>query len=376
MQRKTVIACSLVAAWALSACSEQAPPQPEDVVRPVKTMVVAGVDASGRRSFPARIEAAQRADLAFRVHGTVQELPVKEGDRLREGDLVARLDPTDYQIVVNDRQASFSNAKKNYERGKELVSGGNISKMDFDRLEAEFKSAQAALETAQQDLAYTELKAPFDGMVARRLVERFEEIQAKQPIAVLQNVDRLEVKFDVPESIIRGLRASRKERGKDARHGARVFATFVDQPGREYPLVFKEISTKADPQTQTFEATYLMDQWEKGVVLPGMTASVTVDLAGYVDTAMVVTVPVSAVVGDYKLAPQVWAVDESSMTVSPRAVKIGRLGGIEIEVLEGLEPGTRIVTAGTPFLAEGMKVRLMPDVEQAEPRAEDLKYQQ
>jgi len=248
--------------------------------------------------------------------------------------------------------------------------------MDFDRLEAEFKSAQAALETAQQDLTYTELKAPFDGSVARRLVERFEEVQAKQPIAVLQNVNRLEVKFDVPESIIRGVRASRKETGTDARNGVRVFATFVDQPGREYPLVFKEISTKADPQTQTFEATYLMDQWEKGVVLPGMTASVTVDLAGYVDTAVVVTVPVSAVVGDYKLAPQVWTVDESSMTVSPRAVKIGRLSGNEIELLEGIEPGTRIVTAGTPFLAEGMKVRLMPDIEQAEPRAEDLKYQQ
>ena len=86
--------------------------------------------------------------------------------------------------------------------------------------------------------------------------------------------------------------------------------------------------------------------------------------------------PVSAVVGDYKLDPQVWTVDEASMTVSPQPVKVGRLLGDGIEVLEGLEPGARVVTAGTPFLVEGMQVRLMPELEQAEPRPEDLKYQQ
>jgi RND family efflux transporter MFP subunit len=376
MQHKSIIACGLFVATALSGCTEPEPPPVADVARPVKTFVVAGENAGGTRNFPARIEAAQRADLSFRVSGTVQELPVKEGDRLKEGDLVARLDPKDYQIVVNDRRATFSNAQKNYERGKELVGAGNISKMDFDRLEAEFKNAQAALDTAMQDLAYTELKAPFDGMVARRLVQRFEEVQAKQVIAVLQNVEQLEVKFHLPESIIRGVRASREQKDKAAREGVRVFATFVDQPGRQYPLVFKEISTKADAQTQTFEATYLMDQWEQGVVLPGMTASVTVDFGNYIDTGTVVTVPVSAVVGDYKLDPQVWTVDETKMTVSPRTVKVGRMSGDGIEVLEGLEPGARIVTAGTPFLVDGMQVRLMPEVEQAAPRPEDLKYQQ
>jgi RND family efflux transporter MFP subunit len=376
MQRKSVIACGLFVAMVHGGCAETEPPPVADVARPVKTIVVAGVDGNGTRNFPARIEAAQRADLAFRVSGTVQELPVKEGDKLKDGDLVARLDPKDYQIVVNDRRAAFSNAKKNYDRGKELVGAGNISKMDFDRLEAEFKSAQAALETAMQDLAYTELKAPFGGMIANRLVQRFEEVQAKQAIVVLQNVEQLEVKFDVPESIIRGLRASRAQEDEPAREAVRVSASFVDQPGRQYPLVFKEISTKADAKTQTFQATYLMDQWQKGVVLPGMTASVTVDFAGYIDTAMLVIVPVSAVIGDYKLDPQVWAVDEASMTVSPRTVKVGRMSGDGIEVLEGLEPGTRIVTAGTPFLVDGMEVRLLPDIEQAEPRPEDLKYQQ
>ena len=372
----SIIACGLFIVFMLGGCTEEAPTQTEPVARPVKTMVIAGVDAAGARSFPARIAAAQRADLAFRVPGTVKELPVKEGDRLKEGGLVARLDPTDYQIVVDDRQATFDKTDKNYERGKELVGSGAISRSDFDRLEAEFKNAQAALSAATQDLAYTELKAPFEGIIATRLVDQFEEVQAKQAIAVLQNIEMLEVKFDVPESIIRSIRAGEKVQSMDARDRVKVFASFQDQPGREYPLTFKEIATKADAQTQTFEATYLMKQWEKGTVLPGMTASVTVDFSGFIDRGISFTVPISAVVGDYKLDPRVWTVDEASMTVSPRPVKVGRLLGDGIEVLEGLEPGALIVTAGTPFLVEGMQVRLMPELEQAEPRPEDLKYQQ
>ena len=376
MQKKSLIACGLFVAWVFAGCAEKQPPQPEAVVRPVKTMVVAGADASGLRSFPARIAAAARADLAFRLPGTVQELPIKEADRLQKGDLVARLDPTDYQIVVDDKQATFDKAKKNFERGEKLIESGAISRVDFDRLEAEFKNARAALKTATQELAYTELRAPFDGMIATREVERFEEVLAKQTIAILQNIEMLEVKFDTPESIIRGIRTGGDDAGKMARDNIQVFASFEGQPGVKYPLVFKEIATKADAKTQTFEVTYLMKQWEQGTVLPGMTATVTMDFSDYIDRLMTFTVPVSAVVGDYKLDPRVWTVDEASMTVSPRPVKVGRLVGHGIEVTEGLEPGARIVTAGTPFLVEGMQVTLMPELEQAEPRPEDLEYQQ
>jgi multidrug efflux pump subunit AcrA (membrane-fusion protein) len=82
----------------------------------------------------------------------------------------------------------------------------------------------------------------------------------------------------------------------------------------------------------------------------------------------VFAVPVSAIVGDYKLDPQAWVVDEKTMTVSPRPVKVGNMTGRDIQVLEGLNPGDRIVVAGTPFLAGGMKVTLLPNLEQAEPR--------
>lgn len=375
MHRKIFILFTVTVLGLLFGCAKEMPTETEPPVRPVKTLVIAGDQAGGTRSFPARIEAAQRAELSFRVSGTVQKLPIKEGDRLQEGDLVAQLDPKDYQIIVNDRQATFDKARKNYKRGQELVSSGTISRVDFDSLEAEFKNAQAALQAAKQDLAYTQLKAPFDGMIAKRLVERFEEVQAKQPVVAIQNIEMLEVKFDVPEAIIRGLRRAGNEGGTEVANRVQVYATFEGRSDRTYPLEFKEISTKADEKTQTFGATYLMRQWEQGVVLPGMTATVTVDFGGTLGADIVHTVPVTAVVGDYKLDPRVWVVDEASMTVAPRPVKVGRMVGDGIVVREGLEPGMRVVTAGTPFLVKGMKVRLMPEREQAESRPEDLKYQ-
>lgn len=375
IQQKLIIACSLLYIWVLAGCTEKAPPpQVQDFARPVKTMVIAGADAAGMRSFPARIAASARANLSFRIPGTVKELPVREGDRLQEGDLVARLDSTDYQIVVDDKRATFKKAEKNFGRGKKLIKSGAISQADFDRLEAEFKNAQATLKKATQDLVYTELKAPFGGVIATREVQRFEVVRAKQKIVVLQNIEMLEVKFDAPESIIRGIRAGEDEKGMKARDKIQAFVSFEGRPDTRYPLTFKEVSTKADAKTQTFELTYLMKQWE-GIILPGMTAIVTLDLSEYFVGEMIFTVPVSAVVGDYKLDPQIWTVDEVSMSVSPHPVNVGRLVGNGIEVLEGLEPGNRIVTTGTPFLVEGMRVTLLPELEQAEPRPEDLEYQ-
>jgi RND family efflux transporter MFP subunit len=366
--------CALMVPLLLTACGGEPEAEAEpDLVRPVKTIVIGDASAAGTRNFPARIAAAQRADVAFRVPGTVQELAFQQGDRVEKGDTVARLDPKDYQIVVNDRTATLENAKANWDRAQDLIKQGYISKMDYDRLQAEFRIATAALETAQQDLTYTELPAPFAGMVALRHVEQFEEVQAKEPVYTLQNVGALEVRFDVPESIIRGIRGDTEAGERSSR--VDVNASFVDLPGKTFPLTFKEIATRADASTQTFEATYVMDQVEDATILPGMTANVVVDFSRAVDEGMMYTVPVTSVVGDYKLDPRVWIVDEESMTVSPKPVKIGRLLRGSAEVLEGLQPGERIVTAGTPFLVEGMQVLLMPEIEQAEPRPEDLKFQ-
>jgi RND family efflux transporter MFP subunit len=351
----------------LSGCDKPPPPDTKEVVRPVKSFIVERAGSSDVRSFPARIDAGRKAELAFRVAGKVTQLSVKEGDHVEKDQLIAALDITDYKIAYNNRKASFVKAKKDYARAQELVKKGHISKMDYDRLEAEFKSSQSALDSAQQALNYTKLTAPFKGVIARRHIEIFEEVQAKQIILDLQDITQLEVKFDVPEGLVRELQPER-EVPDPRRDQVPVSVNFSDLPGKSYPLTFREASTKADAKTQTFQVTYTMQPVDDVTILPGMTATAVVDLSGFLNKTQRHLVPATAIVGDVNLDPKAWVIDEQSMTVKSRQVKIGRILGSRIEVLEGLKPGERIVSAGTPFLLEEMKVRLLPEREQAEPR--------
>ena len=359
----------------LTACGGGEVELPPPPVRPVKIFSVEMDPGSGVRSFPGSVTASQRAELSFRVGGVLQEILVREGDRVKQGQVLAKLEPTDFRLRLEDRQASFDNAEKNYNRGKILVDEGNISKLDFDRLEANYRSTRAALELAQQELDYTELRAPFAGHIGRREVENFEEIVPNQAIFQLQNLESLDVAVDLPEILVRSLRRAQpggNATDSDVASSFQAFATFEGVQGQKSALKLKEVATRADAQTQTFRVTFSMPQEENFNVLPGMTANVSIDLSGVMRAVSASHwVPASAVVADSGLESRVWVLDGGSMTVSSRPVTIGRMSGRSVEVISGLDGGEEIVSVGAAYLAEGMQVSRMPLGEQAEPRADD-----
>ena len=364
---------AMVAAVLFQGCGSEDSEPRKHSARPVKTFLVADGQALSERSFPGRIESTYRADLAFRVQGTVQDVLVKEGDLVEQGQVLARLDPTDYETVVRDRQATFDNNERNFRRAEELVEEGFISRTEFDRLEANYRTAEAALVSARQDLDYTVLRAPFSGRVAKRHAERFEEIGIKQTMFTLQDVQSLQVKIDVPEAMIRSLKPpAEADASGEANEGVRAFVSFEGQGDRRFPLTFREISTRADPQSQTFEVTFDMPAPEDFIVLPGMTAAVTVNLADrVVDQGGRIWVPVDAVVADSGLDARVWVLDAQAMTASSTVVEVGRMEGSRIEILSGLQGGEEIVSVGAAYLSEGMPVFRMETTEQAVPRSGD-----
>lgn len=370
MSPTRTILSAFFAVWVLSACDNAEQVQDtRDAVRPVKTVVVGGAEGGAIRSFPGRVEAANRADVSFSVGGKVVEIAVNEGDQVKDGQVLARLDATDFRIRVKDRQATFDEASANFERGKALVGKGTISRRDFDRLKADFQNSEAALQLARQELAYTTLEAPFAGSVARRLVENFEEVQAKQPVISLRSVEDLEVKIDVPENIV--VQFKRVDPDQRDPNRVPVFASFDAAPGERFPLTFKEVSTQADSQTQTFEVTFTLQPPEKLNVLPGMTTTVTADFSRVFERERAFYLPAGAVIADSELKGRVYVVDESTMTVHARPVQVGSMRGNEIAVTVGIDVGDRVVVAGVPFLVEGMKVTLFPANEQAAPRPGD-----
>jgi RND family efflux transporter MFP subunit len=358
----------------LAACGEKVAEAPVATTRPVKLFTVEGGAMDARRTYPGRVDASQRAELSFRVAGQLKELPVREGELVEAGQVLAKLDPTDYNLVLEDRQATFDKAQKNYNRAKELVTHGNISRLDFDRMEAEFRTASAALAQAKKNLEYTVLTSPFRGRIAQRNVENFEEVVAKQSVLSLQNIDLLDVVIHLPESVVRSVRGTFKREtvgGAGVGPAPRAEAQFEGRADERFELQPKELATKADPQTQTYRATFTMHAPTNFTVLPGMTATVTLDLSQMVATDTVKWVPQRAVQADSGLKPRVWVLDPKSMTVSSREVEIGRMSGGMIEIQSGLSGGEEIVAVGAAYLAEGLPVTRMAVSEQAEPRADD-----
>lgn len=364
-----------LSALVLSACGGEEPEAPPPSSRPVKIFVVSGGAADAIRTFPGRVDASQRAELAFRVPGQLQQILVKEGDLVEEGQVLARLDPADYRIALEDVQATFDNAQRQFERGKELIVDGNISRTDYDRMEANYRSSSAALSQAELNLEYTVMTAPFRGRIAQRNVENFEDVLSRQSIFSLQNVEELEVIIDLPESVVRSIRgdvSDDPEIGKSEKtRPVTAEAMFEGRDGYAFALAPKEIATRADAQTQTFRTTFSMEAPSDFTVLPGMTASVRLDMSNMLAADTVKWVPTRAVQADSGLEARVWVLDPDTMTVSSRAVNIGRLSGRMIEVNDGLEGGEEIVSVGAPYLAEGMRVTRMLASEQAEPRADD-----
>jgi RND family efflux transporter MFP subunit len=264
---------------------------------------------------------------------------------------------------LNDRESSYETATANYDRAKELVGKGAISKVEHDKLRADYFTAKSNLDAARQDLKYTSLTATFSGVIAKRYVENFEEVRQKQKIFSLQDVSELKIIIDVPESLMIQLR--RQSETKDAGQPKReMYAVFDQIRERKFPLELKEVSTTADVDTRTFSVTLKMENPENFNILPGMTATVFAEVfASESGEKITAKLPVSAVVADAAKQPVVWIVNEKTMTVSSKAVKTGLLSSNSIAV-SGLEAGERVVTAGAAFMRDGMKVTLLQTGEQ------------
>lgn len=345
---------------ALEGCGKKDEGEPITIVRPVKTVVVQGF-AEGEQTFPGRVDAGEKLVMSFRVPGRIVELPVKKGEAVKKGQLIARLDPRDYEISVEEANATFQRAESDFQRYKRLYETDAVPLADLDQRRSERDVARAKLEEAKKNLSYTELRAPFAGMIGNRYVENHMDIKAQEDIVDLNDTTSVEVTINAAENVVAAI--NRFQEDLDLR----VYAEFDAAPGKRYELTLKELAARADPETQTFQVVFTMPQPNDFTLLPGMTALVRAVINAKPGTH--VDVPISVPAIAVKTSPEgdkiVWVVDADDMTVHPKKVNVGSMRGTQaIEVLEGLEGGERVVVAGLAQLSDGMKVRFWEDQEQ------------
>lgn len=362
MTKLTQLICIIPILLFISACDEQQTTVEEEPLRPVRTVLASAGDGITGRDFPGIVIAENRADLSFRVSGKLKELLVKEGEQVVKGQVLARLDQTDFKIELNDKQASYDKSKASFKRSATLVEPGHISRREFDEIKAAYSTADAHLKAAKQNLIYTELKAPFDGNITKTYIDNFEEAMARDKIATLQDLKSMQIEIDIPESLMINVRRSSEQR--------QIHATFDAIKDKKFPLTFHEVSAQADETTHAFKIRFRLPPIKNYTILAGMTATVVADKApdadGGADKKEII-IPSHAVLEDNNGRFVYIAIPESvsSMTgiVHRRSVTTSRLTNSGLLITSGLDPDDLVVTAGMSKMQEGLRVRLMVNPE-------------
>ncbi|MDV6250766.1 efflux RND transporter periplasmic adaptor subunit [Vibrio sp. EA2] len=340
----------------LSGCGDKGPEKALETPR-VKVVSLEGSKVDDNLYFPAVANAADRSHLSFRVAGEVSSVRVKEGDMVKKDDIIATLDPTDYQLDVDNATARFSVVDSQYRRSRPLVDKGLLAKSQFDEIAAQRQIALAELKLAQLRLSFTTLKAPVDGIISRVNIDQFENVQVGQHVVNIHSLDRFEVLIQLPDRLY-VKQPPTEERLTSIQAVVRV------PSGNEYTGTVKEFTTEPDPATGTFTVTLSLPMPKDEYILDGMAVEVTSkDEKVGLDLDVGLNVPIEAIFnadGDAldRQNKFVWVLNDDN-TVSRKQIRTGKASKASIQVLDGLELNDQVVVAGVARLREGMKVEVV-----------------
>jgi len=349
----------IVASLLLLGCTDtKSTQESEPTVRPAKTAQVELASGATLKTFTATVEPSQNAQLAFRVNGEIANQLVVAGEEVTKGQLLAKLDDKDFKLQVKQAKARFDLSLSQFERAKKLFKDNLIASSAFDEVQAQLDIAEAQLESAKRNLDYTELKAPFDGVIAQIHVETFEFIQAKQPIMELQGRKSIDVAVQVPEDLM-----ARVPRSK----GTTTYqpTLILDaQPQTEFKVTYRENDITPNPATKSYKVVFSFVPPKDINVFAGMTGKLLVELDKLIDVPTdVFLVPVEAVFLPNKFAGQdkhfVYKLNQQNQTVLTQVSleKMTQQGAL-IKAIDGnLSVSDTVIAAGSHLISEGQTVK-------------------
>ncbi|WP_295579829.1 efflux RND transporter periplasmic adaptor subunit [uncultured Lamprocystis sp.] len=354
-----LLSCTLTLTAVLAACqpSEEIQPIPEPV-RPVRVLTVEKLPGGETVTLTGNIQAQDDVALAFRVGGQLIERNVNVGDRVRAGQVVARLDAVNERNAVDAARANLAGAmarlveaRNTVARYQPMLARGFVARAQFDRAveardaaQAQVDAVQAQVNTAENQLGFTTLAADGPGTVTARGAEPGEVVAAGAMIVRLARQSGRDAVFDVPARVIEA--ASVEDL---------VTVTLSSDPRVTTTGRVREVSPQADPVTRTFKVRVGLATPPEAMRL-GSTVTGAIALGGTAG----IKIPTSALTATGG-APAVWTLDPASNTVALRNVNVVRYELDRVLVSQGLEPGELVVTAGVQTLRPGQQVRLLGD---------------
>ncbi|MCL1047852.1 efflux RND transporter periplasmic adaptor subunit [Shewanella electrodiphila] len=346
---------ALVVALA-SGCSNEAKIETKPI-QPVSVITLGESNISHDLRFSGVLEAQEKARLAFRVTGTLIEINVAQGERVNKGQVIARLDPHDYQVRVaelegrlTEANASYDQAKNEFDRTQIAINGNAMSDISLDRAKTGMTRAKAAvtvveqnLEQAKDALAYTELVAPFSGIIGQRSFDNFEQVSPGISFVTLHQPEKLQAIVDIPETMLQAFS-----------HGQAALV-FTDSAGNlDKQAAIKgtvtEIATIPDRIKRTFSATIALDE-KQANLYPGKV--VNVRIADQTIDPNSICLPAGALVSSQNTPQITKIVDNIAKRVDVEVIKQGRN---DICVTGDIAKNDVVVVAGGAFIYDGKAV--------------------
>lgn len=346
MKRPSILTAAIVALL-LSGCS--AKQTAKETVRTVRVDTVASYGTEPSVTFPGKIKAASDVNLAFRVSGKIWKVNVDAGSYVRKGQVLAEIDPRDYEIQLAATEAEYNQIKREAGRVMELFETESVTPNEHDKAVYGLQQITAKYNAHKNALEDTRLTAPFDGYVQKRLFDSNEIVSAGMPVISMINAGVPEVEINIPS-------ADFVQRDKFEGYSC----TIDIFPGKTFPLELIGINQKAN-LNQLYTMRLRIKGIEKEMTpAPGMSAMVTIRYQP--ETSNRVAIPLVALL-EIDNKSSVWVYNEQTQTVSTRRVKPYAIltdGTVVIE--QGLSAGEVVVSAGVHALEEGEKVKLLPAV--------------
>ena len=324
-----------------------------DDIPVIRTAVIGVAEATQGYTYSGEVRGRYESQLAFQVSGKIIKRNVELGSVINVGDVLMQIDPKDIQQAVNSNSAQVYSAESqlrlaesNLNRYRQLYEQGAVGRMAYDQYISAYEVAVATVQQASaqytqgaNQLDYSLLRTDKSGVVSGITAEMGQVVSAGQPVLTVVQDGEREVEISVPENRIEELRKAQQ-----------IKVTFWALSKVTVDGKVREIAPMADQATRTYKVRISLLNSPPEMKL-GMTAAVTV-LGG--NSRQTVTIPLAAIYqnGD---TPAVWVITSDIITLRP--IKTGQFGDGTIQVLEGLQQGDRIVTAGVHKLKEGQKVK-------------------
>lgn len=297
--------------------------------------------------------------------GIVEKINFDSGNAVKQGDVLVQLDTRQERAQLADAEAQRELTRLNYARWQQLMKEGVVSRMDYDRANADQRQAEAKVAEIRATIERKTIRAPFSGILGIRQVNLGQYLAAGSPIVPLQSLNPIYVNFSVPQDAVPHLRT-----------GQKVRATTSGDEGTAFAGVLTAIDSVIDQATRNVQAQATLPN-PGGKLRPGMFVETQLTLGG---SEAVIALPASAIsyapYGDsvFVLSNLKGPNGKEYPGVRQQFVKVGLTRGDEVAVLSGVKPGDEVVSSGVFKLRNGAAVQVNNKVRPSDnptPQVED-----